>query len=133
MPDFSRRGVLGSGLGVTVLGLIGLGGFDSASAAPRRQLRRSQYLKSVGRTFTAQHGGRGHELRLNRIDDVQGATGAMREGSFNLIFTARSAMPDGVYAMSRPGVPTHSLFLSRVEQTKHDRFTMQALINRTVS
>lgn len=121
-------------MAISVLGLIGVGGLDApAEAASSRMPLRSQYVKSLGRTFTARHGGRRYQVRLSHIDDVAGATHAMREHSFNLIFTAPDGMPDGVYAIARPGLRTHSLFLSRIGTVKRGRATMQALINRTVS
>lgn len=94
---------------------------------------RSQYLKAIGRPFTARHGGRHYQVRLTHIDDVAGAKHTMRDHSFNLIFNAPARMPEGVYTFSRPGVPAHALFVSRIGTTKRGRATMQALINRTVA
>jgi hypothetical protein len=115
------------------LGVLGFGGIDApADAATSTLPLRSQYLNSVGCTFTAVRGRHVYRVKLAHIRDVTGATTAMRNTSFNLIFTTSSALPDGVYTIGRRGVPVHSLFLSRIGAYTSTSSTMQALINRTV-
>ena len=118
----------------TVLGFVGLGGpTGSAEAATSTLPLRSQYVNAVGKTFTATRGRRRYQVKLLHIRDVAGATSAMRNHSFNLIFTAPVGVPDGVYWISRSGVPGHSLFLSRIGTHTPTVAAMQVLVNRSVS
>lgn len=117
----------------TLLGFVGIGGFTASAEATTSTLPlRSQYANSIGQTFTAARGRRRYQVKLLHIRDVAGATSAMREHSFNLIFTTPPGLPDGVYWVARTGVPAHSLFLSRIGTHTSTAATMQVLVNRSV-
>lgn len=123
-----RRAVLGAGLGVVGLAVVGI---DAPSAEAATVLpRRAHYAKSVGRLFTLRHGRREYRARLVHIHNVTGAPAGRRDHCFNLIFQVAGGhhLPDAIYAVSRKGVRTSHLFLSRVG----DGAGMQALVNRSV-
>lgn len=118
----------------TVMGLVGIGGLGASAEATTAAIPlRSQYSGSIGRTFVATRGRHRYQVRLTHIRDVSGATTAMRNTSFNLIFSGPTGMPDGIYSVVRSGVPTHSLFLSRIGTHTSKSVTVQALINRSVN
>jgi hypothetical protein len=108
MVEVGRRAVLGAGLGVVGLAVVGVDApaAEAATALPRR----SHYAKSVGRAFTVTRSKHSHSVKLTRIRNV-----------------ARTPA-DGIYTVTRKGVPTQQLFLSRVG----DGANMQALVNRSV-
>ncbi|MBN9618926.1 MAG: hypothetical protein J0H43_04240 [Actinobacteria bacterium] len=130
MPHVSRRAMLGAGFASVGLGVAGVMGVEApvADAAPVSPPCRSHYSKSQGRTFTATQGKRVYQLKLVHIRDIAGATAKQGDRCFNLVFSAAKRMPDGVYTLTRAGVPTHTLFLSRIGT----ELTMQALVNRSV-
>jgi hypothetical protein len=129
MSEVSRRAVLRGGAGVVALAFLGLEATPAEAAGAARAVapRRRDYTPFVNETFIATHGRRSHRIKLLRIRDVQGAGKHQRDGSFNLIFATTRPLPDGIYAVHRRGVSSHSLFLSRVGTEP----TMQALVNRS--
>jgi hypothetical protein len=129
MIDVPRRAVLGAGLGAIGLAVIGVDAPD-ASAAASSLPRRSHYLNSVGRTFVATSGRYKHKVRLARIHNVAGGPAKRRDESFNLVFVVARGrqLADGTYTITRKGVRTHRLFLSRLG----DGASMQAVVNRSV-
>jgi hypothetical protein len=90
--------------------------------------RRSTYTGSIGRVFTAHHGGRSHRIRLTHIRDLTPTTAKAREHSFILVFAPVGAekLPDAIYSLRRRGVVTHRLFMSAVGTERG----MQVVINR---
>jgi hypothetical protein len=133
MVDVSRRAVLGAG--ATVVGALIVGTVAEASPAGAATtstkttvpLTRSLYSGQIGRTFTAVVGRQSHQLTLNRILNVDGATSAQANTSFNLIFTSKSRPAEGIYTISRTGVAAQRFFLGHLG----DGESMQALVNRT--
>jgi hypothetical protein len=130
----SRRALLGAGAGLIGLLLVGAG-TESAEATTTTTSttlpQRSHYAKSVKQVFTATSGTRSYRLTLTGIKNVSGVRTADAQLGFNLIFTAATAMPEGIYSLRRSGVPTHTLFLSPVGARAGRGATMQALVNRT--
>jgi uncharacterized protein DUF6916 len=126
-----RRAVLGAGLGAG-LGVLGLAvvGVDPPPAEAATVLpRRAHFAKSVGRMYTLRHGRREYRARLVHIRNVAGTPAGRRDHCFNLIFRVAGGhqLPDAIYVVSRKGVHTSRLFLSRVG----DGAGMQALVNRS--
>jgi len=137
MTEISRRTVLGAGAAL-VGGLVV--GLDAAPAVaggaarpapkpahPASSLARSHYTSSVGKTFTITRDGHSHRVTLKRIVNVEGATKKQADSCFNLIFTARSRLPEGIYTVTRRGVPSHHLFLGSLGHGT----ALQALVNRS--
>src|SRR5690349_8599551 len=111
MPQLTRRSALLLG-GMT--GLTALAAPARASAAPvghQSIPARSAFARAVGGTVTAtaEHGR--FRLRLLIIDDLGPAERHQPERSFNLIFQATGALPDGIYRLSSPRFPTTTLLL----------------------
>jgi hypothetical protein len=135
MVQVSRRAVLGAGAVALVGGLVaGLGPLPAnaataavATASTLPPLDRSSYSSWVGAPFTAEHAGTTHSITLARIHDVDGASNAQAQSCFALVFTARTRLPEGIYAISRRGVPTRQLFLGHLGAGT----AMQVLVNRS--
>ncbi|MGN6427266.1 MAG: DUF6916 family protein [Leifsonia sp.] len=140
MPEVSRRAVMTStlgGLGVAVAAASlpaapAIAGLLSADApAAEAQPLRSLFAPHVGRTFRAADGDRVLTLTLDAVNDLapDGAPGD--DYRFVLLFSGRgSTAADGIYTLSRSGVPAVSLFLNPVGPHGTTR-TMQAVVNRT--
>jgi hypothetical protein len=134
MSEVSRRAVLTAGVGA--FGLLAIGTASSptaATAAPKAKATvvppaRSHYAHAVGKTFTATHGRSTYALKLAHIRDVDGTTAKQRDQCFNLIFAAAGPTqpPEAIYALTRKGVLTHSLLVSRLGSGQ----SMQALVSR---
>ena len=126
MPDASRRAVLGTGLGLVALAVVGVDR-SAAGAATTPALLRSQYVPALNAVFTAQRGGQAWRLTLTAIQDLPFAT-AQSQCCFSLFFTPAggAVLTDGIYTLTRAGVPTHALFLGRVGT----RRTVQAVVNQ---
>jgi hypothetical protein len=128
MVEVGRRAVLGAALGAVGLAVVGVDApaADAATALPRR----SHYAKSVGRGFMVTRSKQSHSVKLTRIRNVARTPASKRDACFNLIFAVSGNvhLPDGIYTVTRKGVPTQQLFLSRVG----DGPNMQALVNRSV-
>ncbi|WP_348789224.1 hypothetical protein [Leifsonia sp. NPDC080035] len=142
MPEVSRRVVMTSalgGIGVAVAAslpaapaiaravLPANGAESGADAAPVRSL----FSPHVGRTFRAVDGDRDLTLTLDAVQDLapDGAPGD--ENRFVLLFSARgSTAADGIYRLTRSGVPGVALFLNPIGPRGTTR-TMQAIVNRT--
>lgn len=126
MHEPSRRAVLGAGLGLLGLVVVGVDG-SAAGAATATPVRRD-YAAALHKVFTVQHGSRTRRLTLTAVQDLPHSRAAHREYCFSLLFTptGRAVLPDGIYTVKRTGVPTHSLFLSRVGTGS----TLQAVVNR---
>jgi hypothetical protein len=127
MVEMPRRTLLAGGAGLLGLVIVGIGVEDAAAATASGPLR-ADYARSVGQTFTAARAGHTYRLTLQHIRDLIPTTAERRPHCFNLIFVpgGTAAVADGIYTLSSRGVPTRSLFLSRVG-TGH---SMQALVNR---
>jgi hypothetical protein len=127
MHEPSRRTVLGAGLGLLGLVVVGV---DAPAAegvsvlAPQRR----HYTPALHKAFTVRHAGRSLRLTLTAVQNVPHTSPAHRQDCFSLLFTpaGRTVLPDGIYMLKRAGVPTHSLFLSRVGTGR----TLQAVVNR---
>jgi hypothetical protein len=127
MHNPSRRTVLGAGLGL--LGLVVVGVDESAAdAATMSAPVRADYTAALHKVFTVRHGGRTHRLTLTAVQNLPHTSAAHRQRCFSLVFTpaGSSVLPDGIYALKRVGVPTHSLFLARVGTGR----ALQAVVNR---
>ncbi|MCW2765669.1 MAG: hypothetical protein JWO11_1628, partial [Nocardioides sp.] len=85
--------------------------------------------KSVGRVFTARHGGHSVRVRLTDIRDLAPTTARQRPHCFILIFepVGVARLQDAIYVISRNGVPTHRLFLSSFGSGD----SLQAIVNRS--
>jgi hypothetical protein len=138
MAEVSRRAVLSAGAALVVGGLVVGVDTPSAKAAVTRKsaarshtnhkrLSRANYKPCVGKAFTAQLDGHSHKVVLTRIVHVDGATKKQADACFNLIFTAKRRLPEGIYSIKRRGLPTERLFLGHLGTEK----TMQALVNRS--
>jgi hypothetical protein len=132
MADVSRRAVLGAGASIVGALIVGAGADvspASAATAPTSPtaLTRSLYSGQIGKAFTAVLGKQSRQLTLNRILNVDGATSSQANTSFNLIFTSKSRPPEGIYTISRTGVPAQKFFLGHLG----DGVSVQALVNRT--
>jgi len=127
MHEPSRRAVLGAGLGL--LGLVIVGVDESAAdAATVSAPVRADYASAVHNVFTARYGGRTHRLTLTAVQNLPHTSAADRRHCFSLLFTptGRTVLPDGIYRLTRAGVPTQSLFLARIGTGR----TLQAVVNR---
>ena len=136
MPDVSRRTALKVGVGaaglMAVAGPVGaaevIGGRPVKPAIPMR----SHFASWVGQPFTAvgRHGR--YQLTLAEILDVAPLVTTADEDRFNLIFEAVSARSpeQGIYLISRRGVPATQLFISPVGAGSA-RPRLQALVNRS--
>jgi hypothetical protein len=127
MHEVSRRTALGAGLGLLGLAVVGVDE-SAADAASTSAPVRAHYASSTRKVFTARHGGRTYRLTLTAVQNLPHARAADRPYCFSLLFTpaGRTVLPDGIYTLVRSGVPTHSLFLSRVGTGR----TLQAIVNR---
>jgi hypothetical protein len=127
MHEVSRRTALGAGLGLIGLAVVGVNESTAEAAGASAPLR-SHYASSVRKVFTARHGGRTYRLTLTAVQNLPHSRAAHRPYCFSLLFTpaGRTVLPDGIYTLVRAGVPTHSLFLSRVGTGR----TLQAVVNR---
>ena len=127
MYEPSRRAVLGVGLGSLVLAIVGVDETAADAATGAGPVRRD-YASSIGKVFTVRHAGRTHRLTLTAVQDLPHTTKAQRQLCFSLLFTpvGGSVLSDGIYALKRTNVATHSLFLGRIG-TGH---TLQAVVNR---
>jgi hypothetical protein len=130
MGDVSRRAVLLTGAGLAGVAALGLDEADAvgATTAPNSTPVRSNYTKAVGKVFTAVHAGRTHRIRLTHVRDLAPTSAAQRPHCFNLIFapTGKARLHDAIYVLDRPGVHTHTLFLSGIGTDG----AMQAVVNR---
>jgi len=128
MQTPSRRAVLGVGLGSLVLAIVGVDETAADAATAAGPVRRD-YASSIGKVFTVQHAGRTHRVTLTAVQDLPYTNAAQRQRCFSLLFTpaGRNELPDGIYALKRTGVRTHSLFLGRIGTGR----TLQAIVNRT--
>jgi hypothetical protein len=140
MPQVSRRALLGTGAALVGGVIVGAAAAPAGAAVLPKSLltkrvaltkpgalSRSNYQRSVGDAFTAVRNGIPHRIVLSRIVNVDGATSKQADSCFNLVFTAAARLPEGIYAISRPGVPAHSLFLGHLGTDT----AMQALVNRS--
>lgn len=127
MREPSRRTVLGAGLGLLGLAIVGVDG-SVAEAATTTAPVRGDYTSAIRKEFTVQHGGRTRRLTLTAVQNLPHARAAHGRYCFSLLFTpvGRTALPDGIYRLKRPGLPAHSLFLARVGTGR----TLQAVVNR---
>jgi hypothetical protein len=127
MPEPCRRTVLGAGLGLIGLAVVGVER-SAAEAATASGPVRSDYASSVGKGFTVQYGGGTYNLTLTALRDLPNAKVAYSQYCFSLLFTpsGTTSLPDGIYAVKRPGVPTYSLFLGRVGTAR----CLEAVVNR---
>lgn len=127
MQEPSRRTVLGAGLGLLGLVIVGVDA-ESADAVSSPAPVRRNYASAVGKVFTVRHGGRTHRVTLTAVQNLPHAKAADRQFCFSLLFSpaARTVLADGIYTVMRAGVPTHSLFLSRIGTGR----TLQAVVNR---
>jgi hypothetical protein len=127
MHEPSRRAVLGVGLSSLVLAIVGIDETAADAAAASAPVRRD-YASSVGKVFTVQHNGRTRRLTLTAVQNLPHTNVADRQCCFSLLFTpaGSAVLHDGIYAVRRTGVPTHSLFLGRVGTGR----TLQAVVNR---
>jgi hypothetical protein len=73
---------------------------------------RSDYRPYVGKTFTATQGSRTYRLTLDAVRPTPGSDRSNRDKCFNLIFSSPAPLPDAIYSLCRPGVPSHKLFMS---------------------
>lgn len=140
MPEVSRRAVMTSalgGLGVAVVASVpaapAIAGLlpATATAAAVADPLRSLFSPHIGRTFRASDGDRVLSLTLDAVQDLapDGAPGD--EYRFVLLFSGRgTAASDGIYTLTRAGVPAVSLFLNPIGPHGATR-TMQAVVNRT--
>jgi hypothetical protein len=127
MHEPSRRTVLGAGLGLLGLVVVGV---DAPAAegvsvlAPQRR----HYTPALHKAFTVRHAGRSLRLTLTAVQNLPHTNVADRQCCFSLLFTpaGSAVLHDGIYAVRRTGVPTHSLFLGRVGTGR----TLQAVVNR---
>jgi hypothetical protein len=130
MDALSRRAVLGATAGAA--GLVTICAVDADAAVLGRTASaplRSHYAGSVGRVFTARHGGRSVRMRLTAIRDVVPGSARQRSRCFVLVFAPVGrgmSAPDAIYDLRRHGVRTHRLFLSSFGTGR----AMQAIINR---
>lgn len=127
MYEPSRRAVLGVGLGSLVLAIVGVDATAADAATDVGPVRRD-YASSVGKVFTVRHAGRTHRLRLTAVQHLPHTRAAQRQQCFSLLFTPTGGreLPDGIYALKRTNVRTHSLFLGRIGTGR----TLQAVVNR---
>jgi hypothetical protein len=129
MGDVSRRAALGAGVGVAGLVALGLGeGEAEAATAAMTVPRRSHYKASLGRVFTARHGGHTYRLRLKRIHNLQHSPAKLRPHAFILVFqpVGKADLPDAIYVLRSHAVGAHKLFLSSIGTDRG----MQAVVNR---
>ena len=134
MASISRRAALASGAGILALAAWETGGEEAAEAAPRgrtallreHSLHRKHYQPHVGKVFRAHHGGSVHRVRLVAIED-HGVGHHLRNLSFTLVFkpVGRHRLPDQIYTLRRPGVPTRALLLTSLGTAGR----LQAVIN----
>jgi hypothetical protein len=137
MGDVSRRAVLGAGAGA--VGVLAFGAGPARAQAPRAKTvkaahiapmpLRAHYARSVGRAFTAVHGGRTVQVKLSYIRNVDHVPASQSQRAFILIFvpTGRRHLSDGIYQLKRKGVPTHTLALTSVGSDGG----LQAVVNRS--
>lgn len=127
MHSPSRRAVLGAGLGLLGLAVVGVEEAPAGAAMVSAPVR-ADYAAALYKVFTARHGGRTDRLTLTAVQDLPYTSAGQRQQCFSLLFTpaGRTVLPDGIYRVSRVGVPTQSLFLARVGAGR----TVQAVINR---
>lgn len=134
MTGISRRAALATGAGILALSAWEVGDQDAAEAAPHGRtallrehaLHRKHYLPHVGKVFRAHHGGRVHRVRLVAIED-HGVGRHLRNRSFTLVFkpVGGHRLPDQIYTLHRPGVPTRALLLTSLGTAGR----LQAVIN----
>jgi len=133
MVEVSRRSVLGVGAGTIAALTVGVE--QSANAATASvgshagPPARSHFSGALGAIFTARNGTGAHKLRLDHVEDLRPA--GDRSKCFSLIFSVRGkakTIPAGIWTLSRPGVPTHDLFISPVGDAS--TVCMQAVVNR---
>ncbi|GAA3876952.1 hypothetical protein GCM10022381_19380 [Leifsonia kafniensis] len=140
MPDVSRRTAVALGLGtlgltaVTIAANPGRVGASlsalAASFGPPAIPARSIFAGSVGQVFTAVSSAGSFPVTLASIGDLAPMTIADDEDRFNLLFESKDArFEQGIYKISRPGVPMTELFVSPVNAEAKVR-TLQALVNR---
>lgn len=128
MAEVSRRAVLLAGAGTASVLAIGVEAPD-AEAAATSQPARSHYARSVGKKFTITRAGHTHEVRLLRIANTIGHTApSQHEKNFLLVFSILGGahLADGIYAVRRAGVRTHSLFMSGMGPRR-----LQVVVNRS--
>lgn len=125
--DVTRRTLLGGSAGLVGLALVGAGTAEAAAASTTGPLR-ADYAGSIGQIFTATRSGRTYRLRLTHIHDLTRTAPTHRATCFNLVFEPadRTALPDGIYRLTRRGGPTHDLFMSRIGRGR----SVQAVVNR---
>jgi hypothetical protein len=120
----TRRAVLATGTGAVVLAGLGQGSAEAAVTAPLR----SHYARSVGRVFVLRRGRVSVRARLVAIRDLSPVRRTDRPTCFTLVFEPLRGrkVGDGIYAVRRPGVPVHRLFVSTAGSGRR----MQAVVNR---
>jgi len=114
-------------LGLRTAALVGVDATAADAATDAGPVRRD-YASSVGKVFTVSHAGRTHRLKLTAVQHLPHTHRAQRQQCFSLLFTPTGGreLPDGIYALKRTNVRTHSLFLCRVGTGR----TLQAVVNR---
>lgn len=140
VPQISRRTALTVGLGTLGITAItiaanperigaSLSAFAASIEAPAIPAR-SIFANSVGEVFTAVSAEGKFPVTLASINDLQPVVVADDEDRFNLLFeSADPRFTQGIYRISRTGIPTTELFVSPVNAASNTR-TLQALVNR---
>lgn len=140
VPQISRRTALTVGLGTLGIaavtaaanpGQVGasLAAFAASIEAPAIPAR-SIFAGSVGQVFTAVSSAGKFPVTLTAITDLQSVAVADDEDRFNLLFESTDPrFEQGIYRISRAGVPTTELFVSPINAEAKTR-TLQALVNR---
>jgi hypothetical protein len=129
MGDVSRRAVLGAGAGIAGLVTLGFGASDADAAVVSSTIPlRSHYKRSLGRVFTAKHGGHTYHLRLTHIHNLPDTTAKLHPHCFTLVFApvGKAHLHDAIYTVRSHAVGSHHLFLSSIGSDRG----MQAVVNR---
>jgi hypothetical protein len=130
VPELTRRALLVSGAGAMGVAVLGIGESAAAATSATSAPLRADYAKSVGKVFTAAIGSRTSSVKLVSIRDLSPTTAQQRPFCFMLVFapTTTARLADGIYTLSRTGVPTHALFMSSIGSNGR----MQLVVNRAV-
>ena len=104
---------------------VGTASAAHAAKAPVDLLTRSRFSPHVGKTFTMTSGSARWSVVLSTVEDLSPGGAPGSEKQFAATFSGSSGgVRDGVYALSRSGFTTTSLFVVADPTGRHSRATV---------